>query len=146
MDLKSFQNIKKGTILAISNNKEVVSKHNGTLFMPLYQDVGDDGFFIIRKIRPFFLSLSAVLRRYKVDNLLVLFPGISWEDKRKHVLKVNLKVARYFAKPIFHLFGYRNKRIDRTHVRLYNRARIAKVDMYKKEDWFKRKCFVNQKN
>ena len=143
---KSFQNIKKGTILAISNNKKVVSKYNGTLFMPLYQDVGDDGFFIIRKIKPFFLSLSAVLRRFKVDNLLVLFPGISWEDKRKHVLKVNLKVARYFAKPIFHLFGYRNKRINRTHVRLYNRARIAKVDMYKKEDWYKRKCFVNQKH
>lgn len=141
---KSFQNIKKGTKLAISNNKEIVSKHNATLFMPLYQDIGDDGFFIIRKIRPFFLSLSAVLRRFKADNLLVLFPGITWQDKRKHVLQVNLKVARYMAKPIFHLFGYRNKRIDRTHVKLYNRERIAKRDMYKKEDWFKRKCFINQ--
>ena len=143
---KSFQNIKKGTPLAISNNKEVVSKHDATLFMPLYQEVGDDGFFIIRRIRPFFLSLSAVLRKFKADNLLVLFPGISWEDKRKHVLQVNLKVARYFAKPIFHLFGYRNKRIDRTHVSLYNRERISKVAMYKNEDWFKRKCFVNQKH
>ncbi len=143
---KSFQNIKKGTLLAISNNREIVSKHNGTLFMPLYQDVGDDGFFIIRRIRPFFLSLSAVLRRFKADNLLVMFPGITWEDKRKHVLRVNLKVARYMAKPIFHLLGFRNKRIDRTHVRLYNRERIAKRDMYKNEDWFKRKCFVNQKH
>ncbi len=143
---KSFQNIKKGTTLAISNNKEIVSKHNATLFMPLYQDIGDDGFFIIRRIRPFFLSLSAVLRRFKADNILVLFPGITWEDKRKHVLQVNLKVARYMAKPIFHLLGFRNKRIDRTHVKLYNRERIAKRDMYKKEDWFKRKCFVSQKN
>lgn len=143
---KSFQNIKKGTKLAMSNNKEILSKHNATLFMPLYQDIGDDGFFIIRKIRPIFLSLSAVLRRFKADNILVLFPGITWEDKRKHVLQVNLKVARYMAKPIFHLLGFRNKRIDRTHVKLYNRERIAKRDMYKKEDWFKRKCFVNRKN
>ncbi len=143
---KSFQNIKKGTPLAISNNREILSKHNGTLFMPLYQDVGDDGFFIIRRIRPIFLSLSAVLRRFKADNLLVMFPGITWEDKRKHVLQVNLKVARYMAKPIFHLLGFRNKRIDRAHVRLYNRERIAKRDMYKNEDWFKRKCFVNQKH
>lgn len=143
---KSFQNIKKGTALAISNNKKIVSEHNATLFMPLYQDEGNDGFFIIRKIKPIFLSLSAVLRRFKADNLLVMFPGITWEDKRKHVLQVNLKVARYLAKPIFHLLGYRNKQIDRTHVRLYNRERIAKRDMYKKEDWFKRKCFINQKH
>lgn len=143
---ESFQNIKKGTKLAISNNKEIVSEHNAILFMPLYQDEGDDGFFIIRKIKPIFLSLSAVLRKFKADNLLVLFPGITWEDKRKHVLQVNLRVARYFAKPIFHLLGYRNKRIDRTHVRLYNRERIAKVKMYKEEEWFKRKCFENLKN
>ena len=141
-----ISNIKKGTKLAVSNNKEIVSKHNATLFMPLYQDVGNDGFFIIRRIRPVFLSLSAVLRRFKADNILVFFPGITWEDRRKHVLHVNLKVARYMAKPIFHLLGFRNKRISRTHVRLYNRERIAKREMYKKEDWFKRKCFVNQKN
>ncbi len=143
---ESFQDIKKGTKLAISNNQEIISEHNATLFMPLYQEIGDDGFFIIRKIRPFFLSLSAVLRKFRADNLLVLFPGITWEDKRKHVLQVNLKVTKFFAKPIFHLLGYRNKKIDETHVRLYNRERSAKVDMYKQEDWFKRKCFVNQKN
>lgn len=143
---ESFQPIKKGTKLAISNNEEIVSEHNATLFMPLYQDVGEDGFFIIRKIRPIFLSFSAVLRRFKADNLLVLLPGITWEDKRKHVLQVNLKVTRFLAKPIFHLLGYRNKKIDKTHVRLYNRERVAKVDMYKQEDWFKQKCFKNQKN
>lgn len=143
---KSFQPIKKGTILAISDNKEVVSNHNATLFMPLYQDVGDDGFFIIKNIKPFFLSLSAVLRKFKADNLLALFPGIKWEDKRKHVLKVNLKVVKFYAKPIFHLLGFRSKQIDNTHVKLFSRSRIAKTDMYKKEDWFKRKCFVNQKH
>lgn len=143
---KSFQNIKKGTKLAISNDEEIVSEHNATLFMPLYQEVGDDGFFIIRKIRPFFLSLSAILRRFEADHLLVLLPGIKWEDKRKHVLRVNLKVTKYLAKPIFHLLGYRNKKIDATHVRLYNRERCTKKAMYKKEDWFKRKCFINQNN
>lgn len=142
---KSFQNIKKGTKLAVSNNKEIISEHNGTLFMPLYQDIGNDGFFIIKKIKPFFLSLSAFLRKFRADNLLVLLPGISWEDKRKHVLHVDLKVARYFAKPIFHLLGYRNKQINRTHVSLYNRERISKSNMYKNEDWFKQKCFIKKK-
>lgn len=135
---KSFQTIKKGTTLAVSDDKEIISEYNATLFMPLYQEEGNDGFFIIRKIKPFFLSLSAVLRKFKVDNLLVLFPGITWEDKRKHVLQVDLKVAKFFAKPIFHLLGYRNKQVDTTHIRLYNRERTAKIDMYNKESWYKK--------
>ncbi len=134
---KSFQPIKKGTLLATSDGEEIMSEQNGILFMPLYQEIGDDGFFIIRKVKPVFLRLSAVLRKIKADNLLVLFPGINWENKRKHVLIVNLKIARFFAKQLFHLLGFRSKQMDKTHLRLYNRARNAKTDMYEKESWFK---------
>lgn len=133
---ESFQNVKKGTILATSNGATLKAEQDAMLFMPLYQDIGDDGFFIIRKIKPFFLRLSAVLRQFKADNLLVLLPGVSWDDRRKHVLKVNLKVTKFLAKPIFHLLGYRNRTMDKTHLKLYNRERVAKVDMYKNEDWF----------
>ena len=134
---ESFQPIKKGTFLAISNGKKIISEQSGFLFMPLYQKIGDDGYFIIRKVKPIFLRLSAALRKLKADNLLVLFPGINWEDKRKNVLKVNLKITRFFAKKFFHLLGYRSKQVDKTHLKLYNRARNAKTDMYKKEKWFK---------
>ena len=134
---ESFQPIKKGTFLATSNGKKIISEQNGFLFMPLYQKIGDDGYFIIRKVKPIFLRLSAALRKLKADNLLVLFPGINWEDKRKNVLKVNLKITRFFAKQFFHLLGYRSKQVDKTHLKLYNRARNAKTDMYKKEKWFK---------
>ena len=134
---ESFQPIKKGTFLATSNGKTIISEQSGFLFMPLYQKIGDDGYFIIRKVKPIFLRLSAALRKLKADNLLVLFPGINWEDKRKNVLKVNLKITRFFAKQFFHLLGYRSKQVDKTHLKLYNRARNAKTDMYKKEKWFK---------
>ncbi|MBT8394495.1 MAG: aspartoacylase [Flavobacteriaceae bacterium] len=133
---KSFQPIKKGVLLANNNDEEIRSKKKGILFMPLYQDIGEDGFFIVRKVKPIFLRLSAILRRAKADNLLVLFPGIHWENKRKHVLKVDLKVARFFAKQVFHLFGFRSKQVDETHLKLYNRARNARTDLYKKESWF----------
>lgn len=103
---KSFQNIKKGTALAMSNQQQVKSAYNAKLFMPLYQSQGEEGFFIIKLIKPFFLKLSAGLRHLKFDNLLVLFPGISWNNKNKDVLKVNLNVAKFFAKSIFHLLGY----------------------------------------
>ena len=133
---KSFQNIKKGVALATKDNKIIFSKYNAKLFMPLYQSKGKEGFFIIKPILPFFLKVSAVLRKYKVDNLLVLLPGISWENNKKKVLVVNLKIAKILAKPIFHLLGYRNKQIDKVHMKLYNRERVSLVEMYKKQEWY----------
>ena len=132
----SFQDVKKHSIIAISNNEPVRSKYNAKIFMPLYQSQGREGFFIIKRIPNFILKLSAYLRRYKADALLVLLPGISWADKQKHSLLVNLKVTKFFAKSLFHLLGYRNKQVDDTHLKLNNRERASKIEIYKKELWF----------
>jgi hypothetical protein len=136
---KSFQKITKGKRLAISDSKEIFSKYNARIFMPLYQKQGEEGFFIIKIIKPFFLKMSELLRRYKGDNLLVLLPGVSWQDRQKGVLSVNLKVTRFLAKQIFHVFGFRSQQLDKTHVLLYNRERVSKVDLYKHMAWFKKK-------
>lgn len=133
---ESFQKIKKGTLLATTNGKNIYSKYSAKLFMPLYQNSGNDGFFIIRRIPRLFLKLSEILRTYKADNILTLLPGISWENKSLGVLKANLSVTRFMAKSIFHLFGYRNKQLDKTHLLLYNRERVAKNEMYKGESWY----------
>ena len=136
---RSFQFIKKGTPLAISNMKEIKAKYTGIMFMPLYQKRGAEGFFIIKTIKPFYLKLSTLLRRIKIDRLLVWLPGISWDNKEKQTLKVNLKIAKFFAKSFFHLMGYRNKQLTKTHLRLNNRERTAKTGMYKRENWFKKR-------
>ena len=133
---KSFQNVKKKTALAVSNKKTIRSRFNAKIFMPLYQKKGKEGFFIIKKINPFYLNLSSLLRTFRVDNLLILLPGISWENKDKETLIVNLKTARFFAKSFFHLLGYRNKQVDASHIKLNNRERVAKQKMYEKEMWF----------
>ncbi|TGV00756.1 succinylglutamate desuccinylase/aspartoacylase family protein [Flavivirga rizhaonensis] len=133
---KSFQAIDKGKPVAVSNGRQLKTKYYGRIFMPLYQTKGVEGFFIIRRINPFYLKLSTLLRRIKFDNLLVALPGVSWLKKNEGVLQVNLKVARFFVKSFFHLLGYRNKRFTRTHLRIYNRERIAKTRMYKKEPWY----------
>jgi hypothetical protein len=136
---KSFQTISKGMQLAESNNQAILSAYNARIFMPLYQTKGAEGYFIIRSIHPIFLKISELLRRYKLDNLLVLLPGISWQDKNQGVLSVNLKVTRFLAKQIFHLFGFRSQQLDKTRMMLYNRERVARVDLYKNEGWFKMK-------
>lgn len=132
----SFQPIKKGIKLAVSNNQEIVSPYKGSIFMPLYQKKGAEGFFIIKTIKPFFLKLSSALRRIKTDSFLAILPGVSWINKEKGILKVNLKVAQFFAKSLFHLLGYRNRQITDTHIRLNSRERVAKTDIYKKESWY----------
>ena len=137
-DFESFQHVKKGTLLAQSDGKNIIAEYSARLFMPLYQKRGQEGFFIIRKIEPFFMYLSAVLRKVRADNLLVILPGVSWDNRKKGVIQVNLKVTRFMAKPLFHLLGYRSKQIDETHLRLYNRERVSKLSMYKNLKWYKK--------
>jgi succinylglutamate desuccinylase len=45
---ENFQTIKKGEVLAQDVHGEIVSEHDGRIFMPLYQKEGTDGFFIIK--------------------------------------------------------------------------------------------------
>jgi succinylglutamate desuccinylase len=133
---KSFEPIKKGTLIALHNGQEISSKYTGHIFMPLYQKSGNEGFFLIRKIPPFFLKLSIILRDIKADKIFTLMPGISWHNKEKGILKVNLKIAKYYAKSIFHLLGYRSKQADKTHLFVTNRERVSKTKSYSNETWF----------
>jgi hypothetical protein len=133
---KSFQKINKGTHLATNNFLPVYSGFDGRLFMPLYQNQGSDGFFIIRKIPAWALQLSAFLRKIKIDNLFTLLPGVKWEHRDKEILRVDLNIAKFMAKPIFHLLGYRVRHLDGQYLRLYNREKASKKKMYKNEGWW----------
>lgn len=133
---KSFETIRKGELIAQHNGKEIRAKYKGRIFMPLYQKRGNEGFFIIRKIPPIFLKLSVFLRHIKADRFLVLLPGISWHSKEKGVLKVDLKIAKYYAKSIFHLLGYRSREADKTDLFVNNRERVSKTNSYTNEPWF----------
>ncbi|WP_044399443.1 succinylglutamate desuccinylase/aspartoacylase family protein [Lacinutrix sp. Hel_I_90] len=46
---ENFQPIKKGDFLAIHNNKRIISQWDGYIFMPLYQEQGNDGFFVVQE-------------------------------------------------------------------------------------------------
>lgn len=47
---KNFQQIKKGEILAEDKNGKITASTDGLILMPLYQQQGDDGFFIIESV------------------------------------------------------------------------------------------------
>ncbi len=132
---KSFQKVVKGTPLALQNQKEISAKKNGILFMPLYQEQGAEGFFLIKKISKVALSLSIIMRRTRLERFLVLLPGISWYSPKRQALLVNLSIARFFTKSFFHLLGYRSQARDKTHILMYNRELTAKNHMYRNEPW-----------
>tara|TARA_B100000530_G_scaffold266817_1_gene179498 strand:- start:184 stop:1371 length:1188 start_codon:yes stop_codon:yes gene_type:complete len=48
-NMRNFEKIKKGQIIAKNNNLEVASPIDGYLLMPLYQKIGNEGFYIICK-------------------------------------------------------------------------------------------------
>ncbi|MGB5553342.1 MAG: succinylglutamate desuccinylase/aspartoacylase family protein [Flavobacteriaceae bacterium] len=134
---QNFQEIEKGTLLAVLNDQTIKAEKNTILFMPLYQEQGEEGFFLIRRTPKSALWLSAFLRKIKFDSFLVLLPGISWSNDKKESLLVNVSVARYYAKSIFHLLGYRNRSVDKNAILMQNRERTAKTKMYKRERWYK---------
>lgn len=51
LGFQNFQEIKKGDLLAHQNGKEVRSRWNARIFMPLYQAQGNDGFFVIKEVK-----------------------------------------------------------------------------------------------
>ncbi|NMM48573.1 succinylglutamate desuccinylase/aspartoacylase family protein [Marinigracilibium pacificum] len=132
----NFQKIRKGTYIAKYNGVKIKAKESGRVFMPLYQNQGEDGFFLIREVNPFFLHLSARIRKMKLDRMLPLLPGVKWFDKEDGVLEVNTKIARFFARKFFHLFGYRAKSISQNKYLMRNREKASRSKDYENERFY----------
>ncbi|MBQ4821037.1 succinylglutamate desuccinylase/aspartoacylase family protein [Aquimarina sp. MMG016] len=131
----NFQKVNKNQKLATHNAQTIFAPKSGRVFMPLYQNQGDDGFFVIKEVLPLFLHLSSLLRKIRFDHILPIFPGIRWISNKKDALRVNLKVARFFTKQFFHLIGYRSKQIDKTHLIVKNRETASRKKEYKNAVW-----------
>jgi succinylglutamate desuccinylase len=104
---ESFQIIRSSEVLAASGEGEVRALMDGRLLMPKYQELGDDGFFLVREVRPLWLVLSAGLRRLNVDRLLHWLPGIRRHPDLPEAFRVDRRYARWLARQLFHLLGYR---------------------------------------
>ena len=120
---KNFQEIEKKEILAHSNGKELFANSEGKIFMPLYQQKGDDGYFIISRISRFWLTTSRFLRKLHLHHILKLLPGVSSAKKKPYTLVVNPKTAQFLATEIFHLFGYRKKVLKKEKLHFIKRDR-----------------------
>lgn len=108
---ENFHSVKKNQHLAKNINGDLSAPESGRIFLPLYQEMGDDGYFIIREIKLFWLKVSAKLRTYKAECFIKYFPGIHMDKKDCHTFKVNAKIGRWFIKDLFHLLGFRRSSV-----------------------------------
>jgi succinylglutamate desuccinylase len=107
---ESFDTIRPGQLLGHDRNGEIRSRWNGMILMPLYQELGDDGFFIVREFKPVWLRISALLRYLRADAIVHWFPGVSHHPTRPDTLIVDRRIARWYSLELLHLIGYRRKR------------------------------------
>lgn len=106
----NFQPIQKGEVLAHNNKGEIKAKETGLILMPLYQKLGEDGFFIGREISPFWLRLSEIFRKINLPGYVHWLPGVKKHETEQGIYRINTKVARFFPMQVFHLLGFRKRR------------------------------------
>ncbi len=106
----NLQHIQVGQLLARDRNGEIHSKWNARLLMPLYQELGNDGFFVVREFKPIWLKVSTLLRHLRLDAIAHWLPGISRHPSRPDTLVVDRRVARWRSLELLHLLGFRKRR------------------------------------
>ncbi len=106
----NFEPVERGRVIARDRRGPIRAVRSGLILMPLYQRLGNDGFFIGQRISPFWLWLSGVLRRAGLQKIVHWLPGVSRDPNDPATLVVNTSVARLFPLQVFHLLGFRRRR------------------------------------
>jgi len=107
---ENFQPVRRGQLLARDRKGEITAGETGLILLPLYQALGDDGFFLGRKVKKFWLNLSAFLRNLKVGDHIHLLPGVRRDPLNENFLIIDTRIARILPLQIFHLLGFRRRR------------------------------------
>lgn len=112
-DAEAFMPVRSGrTLVAVERGAGLVAPRTGLLFMPNRQPaprVGDDGFFVIRRVGRVWLSASAWLRTRRGLHrwLPRVMPGVRTREGYEHDLLVAPEIAAVLRREVFHLLGYR---------------------------------------
>ena len=127
----NFDPIKKEQILANDLSGAIYANESGMILMPLYQKLGEDGFFVGREVAPFWIWLSGIVRRLKLAKLMPILPGVRRSASDAETLEVDTAIARFFPLQIFHLLGFRKRRWDGRSLRV-SRRKFDTVSPFKR--------------
>ncbi len=103
---ENFQPVTVAEKLGGDHQGPITSPLSGLMLMPLYQDQGADGFFVVQPVRRLWLETSAVVRRWRLERTLHLLPGVQRHPELAGSFIVDRRYARYLALELFHLLGF----------------------------------------
>ncbi|MCC7065676.1 MAG: succinylglutamate desuccinylase/aspartoacylase family protein [Planctomycetes bacterium] len=106
----NFAPVPKGGLLARDRTGEIRAAAASYVLLPLYQALGDDGFFLARSVRRFWLRIASTMRWLRLDRLASWLPGVRRDPEDPLTILVNPRVARWFVTELFHLLGFRKER------------------------------------
>ncbi|MCB9536646.1 MAG: succinylglutamate desuccinylase/aspartoacylase family protein [Myxococcales bacterium] len=109
---RNFDRVTKGQPLADDAEGVIEATLDGHVMLPRYQPRGDDGFFLATPVRPFWLDLSARLRRGSLERWITHLPGVHPHPERPDHYVVDPGMARHQVVNLFHLFGYRRRHAE----------------------------------
>lgn len=118
---RNFQHVLEGETLASDGDGDVTVTQRARVLMPLYQEQGDDGFFLVREFSTFWLRVSYTMRRLHLERVAHWLPGVTRDPDEHDTVHVNKHVARWFAKQLFHLLGFREMEDAGEHLTMRRR-------------------------
>jgi len=127
----NFHRVSAGQSVARDQHGDIVVEEGGRLLMPLYQKQGEDGFFLVREFSSFWMTVSRILRLAGMARLAYWLPGVEGVEGTKDEVVVDKRVARFFARQLFHLLGFRQ--IEDVGTRLVMRRRRFDEGRYLRE-------------
>ncbi len=107
---ESFQLVAGGTRLGRDHEQVYFAPHEAYVLLPLYQGLGEDGYFLATSVHRFWLRISSWFRVLGNTRLLALLPGLRLHPHQKSTLIVRSWVAQGLTLRLFHLLGYRRQR------------------------------------
>ena len=105
----NFTAVAKGALLATDCRGELRAPAACHVMLPLYQELGDDGYFLARRVRGVWLWLARWSRACSLDRLLALLPGVARDPDDVDTLLVRAVAVRRWLVEALHLLGFRKQ-------------------------------------
>lgn len=102
----NFTPVKRDQELARDRHGSIRAARSGRIFMPLYQPLGEDGFFLVKPVSPAFWYASRCARLLKLRRYVRFLPGVL-QVPNTDAFIVNARLARYLRRQLFATLGYR---------------------------------------
>lgn len=105
---KNLNPASEGQLLAHDRRGEIRAPKDGLVILPLYQGLGNDGFFWGRAVSSARMRTAEILRLLHVDRLLGLLPGVAKDPS--HPSRFIVREAGRYPRRVFQALGYRRVR------------------------------------